>query len=247
MNKKIIIANWKANPSTTVEAEKIFSSVSDSLNNLGQEMDIIICPPFIYLKSLSKIESDLKLGAQDVFWENSGPYTGEITPNMIKNLNIDYVLAGHSERRYKLGETDEIVNKKIKALLKNNLIPIFFFGEKDKTGDKESFIKNQLQHGLDGLNSEEIRKIIFAYEPVWAISTSENPKPATPDDLNDAIVILKKVIGDDAKVIYGGSVNGQNVGDFASVSGVSGVAVGGASLDPEQFAKIINTLDYKTK
>jgi len=222
MTKKIIIANWKANPSQGQSIKEFFSKFSKSFN-----ADVIFCPPFVYLDN-PEFKKYL-LGAQDCFWENQGAFTGEITPAMLKDLGCQYVLVGHSERRYILGETNEIANFKIKQAIGQGLKPVYCIGEKEGQ-DWQQIIKVQLQEGLRDI---DLDKIIIAYEPVWAIGTGKACDWQTAVKVKDFILTL---LGRSIPVLYGGSVNSNNAKEF--LINMDGLLVGGASLDPEDFEKI---------
>jgi len=219
------------NPQTYAEAEELLFSVKESVQKMGV-VKIILCPPFVWLTDLShKHKNGISFGAQDVFWEDSGAYTGEISPQMLLSSGVEYVIIGHSERRA-LGETDEMINKKLKAALRGNLTPILAVGERNKSDDRDEILASQLTVDLDGLDSS---KIIIAYEPVWAIGTGD---AETPEHTLDAVEIIKRVTGD-VLVLYGGSVDSKNIASFVSQSEIAGVLVGGASVDKEEFRKII--------
>ncbi len=250
--EKLIIANWKMSPQNLVQAQELFEGFGNAAKNL-EGIEVVICPPFVYLapfgNSVSRRESVLQLGAQDVFWENppmGGPFTGEISIAMLKNLGVKYVLVGHSERRYILGEPDEFVNKKIKACLADGLIPVLLIGE--RAGDKkEEIIIHQLSQDLRDLNQEEISKIIFVYEPVWAISTGPGAKPDTPENALESVKFIMKFIFENWKLkiencLYGGSVNEKNVADFLKYPEIKGAVVGGASLRKEEFIQMIRLI-----
>ncbi len=209
--KKIIIANWKMNPASMQEAKRLFDAVKNT--------EAIICPPFVYL-SVFKYKF---LGAQDCHWEQSGPYTGEVSPKMLRDLGVKYVIIGHSERRA-LGETEEIVEKKLKAALKAGLTPIFCVGEK-KGENARKVINKQLRGNLKG--------VIIAYEPVWAIGTGDFCSPEKAKQIRE---FIKKKFNN--KVLYGGSVNSKIAKDYTKV-GFDGLLVGGASLNAKEFKKII--------
>ncbi|MEK7537139.1 MAG: triose-phosphate isomerase [Patescibacteria group bacterium] len=222
MDKKIIVANWKMNPQMLPEAEDLFRVSGNA----------IVCPPFVYIEALSKIDSEAVLGAQDCHWEDEGAFTGEVSAKMLKNLGVRYVIIGHSERRWIFGETDEIINKKLEAVLRNDLTPILAVGERNKSDKREEILTSQLKADLDGVDSA---KIIIAYEPVWAIGSGD---AETPEHTIEAVKIIKSVVGD-APVLYGGSVDPRNVGDFISKPEIAGVLIGGASVDKEEFRKIM--------
>jgi triosephosphate isomerase len=243
---KIVIANWKMNPQSQKEAEVLFKTIS-KVKNL-RKTTLIICPPFLYIEKLKKISPRIALGAQNVFYEKKGAFTGEISAPMLSSVGVKYVIIGHSERRA-LGETNQDINKKIKIALISGLMPIVCIGEKERDENHEYFniIKSQIEECLDGLNKVILSKIIIAYEPVWALSTTEDRKDATPADSLEMTIFIKKVISDKfggkfviPKIIYGGSVDDKNCNDFLKDGGVSGVLVGGASLNAEKFLKIIN-------
>lgn len=217
--KRLIIANWKCNPKTLAEAKKLFNAV--------KKTKAIICPPFVYL-SVFKYKF---LGAQDCYYQ-SGPYTGEISPEMLKDLGCKYVIIGHSERRIHFRETDEVINKKLKAALYANLIPVLCIGEK-KGESAEKIISNQLKKDLRGIPKKDLRKIIIAYEPVWAIGTGNF---CFPEKAKEIIKYIRTKT--DNLIIYGGSVNKKIAADYIKV-GFDGFLVGGASLDAEEFKKIV--------
>jgi len=254
--KPLIIANWKMNPQNLEGAKLLFDSVANGIKNL-KNVEIVICPPFLYILNLkSKIHApyrnevsgtglNLKLGGQDCFWEEKGAFTGEVSPKMLKDLGCDYVILGHSERRKYLKETDEMINKKIKAALKSDLTPILC-------------IENisQLKKGTKDLLRKEQKKLIIAYEPVFAIGTG---KPCTPEKAKEMKTAIKKIIGEENKsssspfaaarvnedipIIYGGSVNSQNAADYIKMAGFQGLLVGGASLNPQEFLRIVQNID----
>ena len=228
-NKLLIIGNWKCNPTSLAEAKKLFNKVKNT--------DAVICPPFCYLNSL-KIENcklKIQLGAQDCFWENNGPYTGEISPAMLKNLRVAYVIIGHSERRIHFQETDKIINKKLKAALKVGLIPILCIGEK-RGESAEKIINRQLREDLKGIARKDLNKIIIAYEPVWAIGTGNF---CPPNKAKKAPKLIKSKIN--TKILYGGSVNSKIAKSYIDV-GFDGLLVGGASLNAEEFIKIVKNV-----
>lgn len=248
ITKKIIIANWKMNPKTTKEAEKIFGTVAKHLPTL-KNTEVVICAPYIYFTNLLKIKTaKIALGAQDSSQvEDSGAYTGEVSPAMLYGAGIRYVILGHSERRA-LGEQDTGINKKIKSALSAGLMPILCVGETKRNEDHEYFniVKNQLEACLDGVQRNFISKIIVAYEPVWALSTTENRHDATPEDSKEMAIFIRKVLADKfgvkidmPRIIYGGSVNEKNTEEFMAFGGVDGLLPGKASLDPKKFIEIV--------
>jgi triosephosphate isomerase len=218
--KPLIVANWKMNPPSLKEAERLFAAVK---NIKGAQ--VVICPPFIYLSTLKTN------GAQDVFWKDGGAYTGEVSPMMLKNMGVKYVIIGHSERRKHLKETDEMVNRKIKAVLKRGLRPILCV-------DKIS----QIKKGLRGVSKKELKKLILAYEPIFAIGTG---KPCTIKRAKRMNVAAKRVLGIGTSILYGGSVNPKNVRGYIAEAGFNGLLVGGASLKPKEFIDIIKNVCYR--
>ena len=240
---KIIVANWKMNPQSVIEARSLFGAFK---KNSSKKAEVIVCPPFLFLPVFSKI-ANVKLGAQNCFFENSGAYTGEISPLMLKNAGCEYVILGHSERRRHLLETDEMIGKKIKAALSAGLKVILCVGEQERAGEfdlEAEIVGGQLEGGLDGVKKTQMRNVVIAYEPVWAIGTGVSDTPN--QTLQAAIFIRKKIgemfgrnIGQEQKVLYGGSVTSKNVKPFVEQDGIDGVLVGGASLNAGEFAKII--------
>src|SRR3989344_3259021 len=187
MNKKYIVANWKMSPTSLAEAEQILDFVNDHLESRNEkELSLVFCPPFVFLEEVGKIlktshfEHGASLGAQDIFWEDAGADTGEVSGPMLKKLGVEYVIVGHSERRWKLGESDEVVNKKIKAVLRNEMTPIVCLGEKVRDDNFKKFLEEQVNKTFEGLTTDEVERCIIAYEPVWAISTNPGAKPDTP-------------------------------------------------------------------
>lgn len=230
--KKLIVANFKMN-------EPNLKNWSGFKPPKGAE--VVICPSFLQLNFFNKIKNGFKLGAQDLFWENlrsGGAYTGEISANMLKNSGVEYVIVGHSERRKWLGESDEIINKKLKTALAGGLKAILCVGEPKevrKHGLKtaKNFVRGQLKKDLLGIKKSELKNITIAYEPIWAIGTGTPDKPNEAEEMANFIKTLISV-----KVLYGGSVNSKNSEKFLSHKDIDGALVGGASLDPKEFKKI---------
>lgn len=255
MNKKYIVANWKMNPQTWAEAEQILDFVNDHLESKNEkESSLIFCPPFVFLEEVGKIlktshfEHGAQLGAQNISNDDSGAMTGEVSGSMLKKLGVEYVIVGHSERRWKLGESDKIVNKKLKAVLRNEMTPIVCLGERTRDGNFKEFLKEQIEKTFAGLNHDELRKCIIAYEPVWAIST--NPD-ARPDSSEESIKAIKTIWGEINRlgggetwppILYGGSVNSKNVAEFLKQKEIDGVLVGAASVNKEEFVKILKVI-----
>lgn len=242
INKKIIVANWKMNPSSSEEAVRLVKSILSQ--TLPKNIELIIAPPFVYLDLIKKnFKKEIKLAAQNVSWSERGAFTGEISGLMLKNVGCDYSIIGHSERRYKIGETDEMINLKIKAAFKAGLNPILAIGEKERSDDIVKVLSSQIKSALDGTTTSEIGRLIIAYEPVWAIGTGTSD---TPDHALSAVLLIRKIIGNlytpdfavDLPVLYGGSVTADNSADFIGQAGINGALVGGASLNIEEFLKI---------
>lgn len=246
--KKIIVANWKMNPSSLEEAKNLFNEVKKALlrTRLGKgkglkDVEVVVCPPFVFLQSLK----GLTLGAQNVFYKEAGAYTGEISPAMLKDLNVKYVIVGHSESREHLHETNEIINKKLKECLKENLKPILCIGEKEGQ-DKLELLKGQLTRALEGLSTKDVKDTIIAYEPIWAIGTRNN---CSVEETTSSILLIRKIISElytmelakEIKVLYGGSVTSQNSNSYITEAGANGLLVGGASLDAEEFVGIVQS------
>jgi triosephosphate isomerase len=258
MNKKIIVANWKMNPQTLAESEQILDLVNEYLESAEyhKELSLIFCPPFVFLERVAKILSmshlshQSELGAQDISWENEGAMTGEISGPMLKGLGVRYVIIGHSERRFKIGESDEVVNRKLKAALTNELIPVVCVGEKERDNNFKDFLRNQILNTFKNINANEFSRSIIAYEPVWAISSNFNSRPDTPESALESIEAIKEILiknfGLDnfnlPRILYGGSINSSNVQEFLKVEKINGVLVGGASVKKDEFIKILSAV-----
>lgn len=252
MSNKVIVANWKANPASLQEAQDLFKA--ELAASQKYRVETIVCPPFVFLEELAKLlPADFSgwasLGVQDV-WESAGPFTGEISPEMASGLGARFVLVGHSDRRYKLGESDEMINKKVRASLRAGMTPILLVGEKEhQGGDSAEILLNQLTQDLAGLRPEDITKVWIAYEPVWAISTNPQSRPALPADALKAISAIRDIIfqtwpiGKSAmRVLYGGSVSDANITQFLEYPEIDGAVVGAASLKPEEFSRLLKAV-----
>lgn len=253
MSKKLIVANWKNHPDTIIESEGILEFVNDYLETLSdtKEFSLVFCPPFVFIEDMAKIlgtshlEHDAVLGAQDIAVDDKAALTGEVSGMMLAKLGVRYVIIGHSERRWKLGESDEVVNKKLKVALRDELIPIVCIGERSREGDFRKFLENQIASTFVGLNSDEVGKCIIAYEPVWAISTNPGARPDSPKSALESISIIKSFLATSYKLqaiplfLYGGSVNSGNVKDFLKEKEIDGVLIGGASVNKEEFVRIL--------
>lgn len=246
MRKKVIAGNWKMNmlPNETIQfIEDLAPLVKDT------EHEVILCVPYtdLFYALLTAQNTNIKIGAQNMHFAESGAYTGEVSGKMLKSINVEYVIIGHSERRQYFNETDETVNKKVKVAFENGLKPIVCVGEtleQREAGKVEEIITNQTKLALDGLTNEQVENTIIAYEPIWAIGTG---KTATKEDANDAVKSIRKKIAEiygqnvaDGVIIqYGGSVKSSNAKELFSMSDIDGALVGGASLKVDEFQKII--------
>lgn len=239
--KKIIVANWKMNPKNLLMAKKLFYSLKREIKKIVKilkKIEIVICPPFLYLPFLKSKNVFFKLGAQNVFWEKKGAFTGEISPLMLKEFGVDYVIVGHSERRNILKETDEMINKKLKILLELKFHPILCIGESEKERKRKKtyfVLKKELKKAFKNIAPTPL--ILIAYEPIWAIGTG---KACEPKEALEVLNFLKRLFPKN-KVLYGGSVNSSNASDYIKV-GFDGLLVGGASLDWKEFLSIVKSI-----
>lgn len=250
MRKTVIAGNWKMNYDLA-QSESLIVELKSLLKNETPNCDVIVCPPFPSLSEVSKLlkGSIIKLGAQNMYFEESGAYTGEVSASMLKSAGCEYVILGHSERRTIFGETDELINKKIKKALSAGLTPIFCIGEllsERETGITNDVIKRQLLAGLNGVSEEEMKKIIIAYEPVWAIGTGKTATPAQAQEVHEFIRDLIEIdysleTANDVTIQYGGSVKPDNAKDLLSQKDIDGALVGGACLKADSFLGIIKS------
>lgn len=260
--KVLLVANWKMNPTTLKEAEHLFDTIKKGIDK-KKEVEVVVCPPYIWLFPLINSAKTLlqkhvrpgrkfAFGSQDCFWERKGAYTSQVSSFMIKNLDCQYVIAGHSERRRYFQETDEMVNKKVRVILKAKLKPIICIGEEARdTFDSQGHpmnemslvIGDQLEKALRGISSSQIGDLVVAYEPIWAIGTGNS---CSPDDAMRAALFVRKILtklydrstADKATVLYGGSVNSRNAASYVKNAGIEGLLVGGASLNASEFIRI---------
>ncbi|MCP3993917.1 MAG: triose-phosphate isomerase [bacterium] len=250
MRKDLIAGNWKMHM-THLDAIQFVQKLSYRLESSDYErVDVVVCPPFTALRSAQTvIESDklqIDLGAQHCFYEEKGAYTGEVSPQMLSKMSVSYVIAGHSERRQIFGETDEDVNKKVKAILDEGMIPIMCCGEtgeEREQGMTEEKVGSQVRLGLQGLTAEQVAGMVIAYEPIWAIGTG---KTASADDAGDMCTFVRNTVAeqfgeaaDSVRVLYGGSVKPGNVAGLMAKRDIDGALVGGAALDPDSFASLV--------
>jgi len=253
MTPYLIAGNWKMNR-TASDAPSLVTRLLE-LIPAQPSVDVVLAPPFtsipVVAQLLAATNHRLSLGAQNVFWEDRGAYTGEVSVPMLADLGCRYVILGHSERRHVLGEQDEAVNKKVKAVLRHGLFPILCVGEtlaERQRGQTVEVIRRQLDAGLDGIAGQNFTTLTVAYEPVWAIGTGQ---AASVEQAAEVHRQIRSAVGGKApgaesiRILYGGSVTAQNIGDFLSSREIDGALVGGACLDPEGFAKIIQVAAEK--
>ncbi len=251
MRKKVIAGNWKMNMLPN-EAIDFIDKLAPLVKNT--ENEVILCVPYtdLFYSLLTAQGTNIKIGAQNMHYEEKGAYTGEISGKMLKSIGVEYVIIGHSERRQYFNETDETVNKKIKAAFENKLNPIVCVGEtleQREANKTEEIITKQTKLALQGLTEEQVKNTIIAYEPIWAIGTG---KTASSEQANDAIKAIRDEIcqiygqnvGNGVIIQYGGSVKSSNAKELFEMSDIDGGLVGGASLNPEEFAKIVNYKIY---
>jgi len=248
--KKIIAANWKMNH--THREAKSYADLLWTEVGVVNEIEVVLIPPFTAIPALAEALQKnpiARLGAQNMHWEKCGAFTGEISTTMLRALNVNYVVLGHSERRRLFGETDEIINRKITAALSAGLRPIVCVGETLAERDSkrvEEVLKRQIQEGLNGVNSNQFQDLVIAYEPLWAIGTG---RTATPEQAQEAHVFIRSVIASisehpiaaEIRIQYGGSVKPENAEELLRQPDIDGALVGGASLDPRSFAQIIRS------
>jgi len=251
MAKKIVVANWKMNPKSLGAAKKIFQAARKKSSTLKSTL-VVVCPPAIYLNSLLSVKSSrFSIGAQDVSAEKNGPYTGEISAVMLEDTAVKYCIVGHSERRA-AGDTDEIVSKKMQAIIAAKINAVFCIGESARDDEAQflSFLRNQIHSGLINIKKSDARKIIVAYEPIWAIGKNFD-QAITPRDLYEMSLYIKKILaevfGKDAAleipILYGGSVSPANCYEIVRGGEVDGLLIGRESLDIKDFGDILTLVD----
>lgn len=256
MNKILIVANWKMNPGTQDEAERLSREIQQGAHGL-KNVEVVLCPPFPYLVAVNSQVSIVRIGAQNCFYEQKGAYTGEVSPLMLKDMGCEYVIIGHSERKKYFGESNDIINKKIKSALAADLKIILCIGEDARdsfdpkgrwTNELDPKVKEQLIGALRDVKKSKLANIIVAYEPVWAIGTGN---PAIPDDILSAKIFIRKILSDlytrkeadKVRVLYGGSTSKENAIDFIREGQADGLLVGGASLDAEEFIAMVKSIN----
>ncbi|MFF5995238.1 triose-phosphate isomerase [Lysinibacillus sp. KU-BSD001] len=247
MRKPILAGNWKMYKSFD-EAVEFVEAVRESIPS-EEKVDAVICAPAIYLPTLVDIatETDLAIGAQNMHFEQEGAFTGEVSPAQLAAIHVDYVILGHSERREMFNETDEAVNKKVKAALAHGIVPIICCGEtleEREEGQTEAKVSGQIRAALEGFTADEVSHMVLAYEPIWAIGTG---KTATADDANETCGAIRKVVADmygsataeAIRIQYGGSVKPENIVELLSKEHIDGALVGGASLQVDSYLKLL--------
>ena len=247
MRKAIIAGNWKMNK-TPEEAVQVINELKPLVKDAA--CDVVICPTFVCLDAAIKAAkgSNIKIGAQNMHFEESGAFTGEVAPGMLEAMGVDYVVLGHSERREYFNETDEALNKKVKKAFEHNLTPILCCGEtleQREAGVTDDFIACQIKVDMAGLTNEQAKQVVIAYEPIWAIGTG---KTATKEQANETISAIRKVVegmygkevADAVRIQYGGSVKPNTIKDQMAMSDIDGALVGGASLVATDFSQIVN-------
>jgi triosephosphate isomerase len=249
MRKPFIAGNWKMNTDSHSAVKLAESVVAGCGDTAGSKVDVAVCPPFVYLQAVAKAlsSSRVALGSQNIYFEQKGAFTGEISPAMLKDVGCTYAICGHSERRHVIGETDELINKKVHATILGGLLPILCVGElleERKANKTAEVVTRQMKKGLAGISEEKMAAITIAYEPVWAIGTGLT---ATPQQAQEVHALIRKLLAEmfnrklaeEIRIQYGGSVKPDNAGEIMGQQDVDGLLVGGASLKSDDFAAII--------
>ncbi len=248
MKKPIIAGNWKMN-NTKAEAEELMTALKPLVKDVTRT-DVVVCVPFTCIEKVKKLAkgTKIKVGAQNVAWADKGAFTGEISAAMLKEVGAEYVIIGHSERRQYFGETDNSVNMRLVQALKNDLKPIVCVGEtldERTSGKTELVLRTQLEGGLEGISPDDMKNVVIAYEPVWAIGTGVT---ATAEQANTTIKYIRKVlakmftrpVANKVRIQYGGSMNAKNAAELMAMSDIDGGLIGGASLKAEDFSKVVH-------
>jgi triosephosphate isomerase len=249
MKKPFVAGNWKMNTDSTTSIKLAERIACESMETASQSVKVAVCPPFVYLQSVVKAlhGSSIAVGAQDIYFEPNGAFTGEISALMLKDIGCTYCLCGHSERRHIIGETDELINKKVSAAISGGLLPILCVGEllaEREASQTNDVVTRQLEQGLLGLSDEKLSAVTIAYEPVWAIGTGLT---ATPQQAQEVHELIRELLGqmydsqlaEEIRILYGGSVKPDNAAELMDQQDVDGLLVGGASLKADDFVKII--------
>lgn len=254
MKRKLVIGNWKMNPDSLAEAKRIIKEVRRTTAGLVST-DVVACPPFLYVpllvsaKSMAKASPKLVPGAQNVFTEERGSFTGEVSASMLRDLGVSYVIVGHSERRA-MGETDDVVARKAVAVIEAGMTAVICVGEHthDAQGEYLQPLKEQIKISLSKINRKYVKYIVMAYEPLWAIGVKEAMDPAVVQEMS---IFIKKILSDmygqneaaSVRILYGGSVNFRNAGDIVSKGGVDGLLVGRESVNSSGFVELLKVVD----
>jgi len=249
MRKPFVAGNWKMNTNSQTSIELVERIASGSIEAASQSVTVAVCPPFVYLQSVAKAlsSSNIAIGAQDIYFEPEGAFTGEISASMLKDVGCSYCLCGHSERRHVIGESDELINKKVTAAIGGGLLPILCVGElleEREASQTNDVVTRHVKKGLAGLSAEKLQAVTIAYEPVWAIGTGLT---ATPDQAQQVHDFIRNLLGQmydektagEIRILYGGSVKPGNAAELMSQKDIDGVLVGGASLKADDFLAII--------
>jgi triosephosphate isomerase len=247
MRKPIIAGNWKMNKSLT-EATRFLEEVTSQVPS-AEKIDSVVCSPALFLGQLVQASegSQVKIGAQNMHFEKSGAFTGEISPSALQDIGVSYVIIGHSERREMFNETDESVNKKVHAAFSYNLVPIVCCGEtleQRESGQTNEWVGNQIIKALEGLSEDQVKQTVIAYEPIWAIGTG---KSSSAKDANEVCAHIRSVVASQfseetaeaVRIQYGGSVKPENIAEYMAESDIDGALVGGASLEPQSFIQLL--------
>jgi triosephosphate isomerase len=249
MRKPFVAGNWKMNTDSSTSV-RLAKAVASGSAEIARQVHVAVIPPFVYIPAVVKAVSTARIavGAQDIYYEQKGAFTGEISASMLKDIGCVYALCGHSERRHVIGETDELVNKKVAAAISGGLLPILCVGElieERKASKTEEVVTRQLKNGLAGLTAEKASAVTIAYEPVWAIGTGLT---ATPQQAQEVQALIRKLLGqmydtqlaEEIRILYGGSAKPDNAADLMHQQDVDGLLVGGASLNADDFVAIIH-------
>lgn len=248
MIKPLIIANWKANPDSAGRAMLLTRRIEKRILPY-RNVSTVIAPPFPYLLPVREALDHSKLGAQNVFWGDMGPYTGEVSWHQLKHCGVQYVIIGHSERKIYFNETDSMIAKKVRSVVEHGMIAVLCVGERERIGDEiPAVVEEQLQNSLHQLKNKATDNLVVAYEPIWAISTMPGARPDTPENVFRTKLYIRKILsgifgkhkGEKIRIIYGGSVTKDNIASFLREGKMEGALVGGASLLPSEFAKIVS-------
>jgi len=249
MRKPFVAGNWKMNTDSHSSITLAKGIASGSLEIAGQSVDVAVIPPFVYLQAVAGAlsASSIAVGAQDIYVERQGAFTGEISASMLKDIGCTYALCGHSERRHVIGEPDELINKKVAAAISGGVLPILCVGElltEREASQTTEVVTRQINSGLAGLSAEKVSAVTLAYEPVWAIGTGLT---ATPQQAQEVHALIRKLLGqmyeeplaEEIRILYGGSVKPGNAADLMHEQDIDGLLVGGASLNADDFMAII--------